>query len=141
MQNEKPTINDIARLSGLSKGTVDRVLHNRGEVSKKSYDKVMAVIKELGYEPNVFASLLAKGTPRHVAVLIPEHRDGSFWDLALQGVERAAETVGPLGVETEVFKYDQRDIASFRRVCEELLGSSPSGVMMHLGVSFASLYP
>ena len=45
IQTEKPTIMDIARLSGLSKGTVDRVLHNRGEVSKKSYDKVMALIK------------------------------------------------------------------------------------------------
>ncbi|MCR4570191.1 MAG: LacI family DNA-binding transcriptional regulator, partial [Bacteroidales bacterium] len=50
---EKATINDIARLTGLSKGTVDRVLHNRGEVSRKSYQKVMDVIKELGYEPNL----------------------------------------------------------------------------------------
>ena len=46
---EKVTINDIARLTGLSKGTVDRVLHNRGEVSRKSYLKVMDIIKELGY--------------------------------------------------------------------------------------------
>ena len=48
MEN-KVTINDIARLTGLSKGTVDRVLHKRGEVSKKSYEKVMKVIEELGY--------------------------------------------------------------------------------------------
>ena len=48
-QNEKITINDIARRTGLSKGTVDRVLHNRGEVSRKSYDRVMEVIRELGY--------------------------------------------------------------------------------------------
>ena len=40
----KITIKDVARLSGLSKGTVDRVIHNRGEVSKKSYDKVMKVV-------------------------------------------------------------------------------------------------
>ena len=50
-QNEKITINDIARRTGLSKGTVDRVLHNRGEVSRKSYERVMEVIRELGYEP------------------------------------------------------------------------------------------
>ncbi|MBQ5435455.1 MAG: LacI family DNA-binding transcriptional regulator, partial [Bacteroidales bacterium] len=41
-QNEKITILDIARRTGLSKGTVDRVLHHRGEVSRRSYDKVMA---------------------------------------------------------------------------------------------------
>ena len=47
VQKEKITILDIARRTGLSKGTVDRVLHNRGEVSRRSYDKVMAAIEEL----------------------------------------------------------------------------------------------
>ena len=41
---EKVTINDIARLTGLSKGTVDRVLHNRGEVSKKSYQEYFLLL-------------------------------------------------------------------------------------------------
>ena len=90
IQSEKPTIMDIARMSGLSKGTVDRVLHNRGEVSKKSYEKVMAVIKELGYEPNVFASALARGVSPRIAVLIPLHGPGSFWELALKGISKAS---------------------------------------------------
>ena len=34
--DNKVTINDVARVAGVSKGTVDRVLHNRGEVSAKS---------------------------------------------------------------------------------------------------------
>ena len=41
----KVTINDVARVAGVSKGTVDRVLHNRGEVSAKSKDKVLKVIE------------------------------------------------------------------------------------------------
>ena len=48
--DNKVTINDIAMLTGLSKGTVDRVLHNRGEVSKKSYAKVMKVIEDAGMD-------------------------------------------------------------------------------------------
>ena len=84
-QNEKPTIMDIARITGLSKGTVDRVLHNRGEVSKKSYAKVMAAIDELGYEPNLYASMLARGSARSVALLIPVHGRGSFWSVAVAG--------------------------------------------------------
>ena len=55
----KVTINDVARVAGVSKGTVDRVLHNRGEVSAKSKDKVLKVIEELGFKPNLHASLLA----------------------------------------------------------------------------------
>ncbi len=130
IQSEKPTIMDIARLTGLSKGTVDRVLHNRGEVSKKSYDKVMAVIKELGYEPNALASALARGVSPRIAVLIPEHEPGSFWELALNGISKASETVGPLGVETQLFKYNSRDASSFQDACFRLLDSAPSGVVV-----------
>ena len=49
----KITINDVARAAGVSKGTVDRVLHARGEVSKKSREKVLKVIEELGFKPNM----------------------------------------------------------------------------------------
>ena len=55
----KVTINDVAKAAGVSKGTVDRVLHNRGEVSRKSKEKVLKVIEELGFKPNLYASLLA----------------------------------------------------------------------------------
>ena len=45
------TINDVAKAAGVSKGTVDRVIHNRGEVSPKSREAVLKVIEELGYKP------------------------------------------------------------------------------------------
>ena len=88
---EKVTINDIARLTGLSKGTVDRVLHNRGEVSRKSYEKVMAVIREKGYEPNLYASLLANKKKRLIAIVLPHPEPGSYWDLATSGIQKGAE--------------------------------------------------
>ncbi|MBR3449375.1 MAG: LacI family DNA-binding transcriptional regulator [Bacteroidales bacterium] len=129
-QNEKITILDIARRTGLSKGTVDRVLHHRGEVSRRSYDKVMAAIEELGYEPNVYASLLAKGQHHLVAVLIPAHEPGTFWELAAGGIDKAAESVGTLGVRMQHFEYDQYDIESFRAACARVLEAGPSGVVI-----------
>ena len=57
MQDKKITIFDVAECAGVSKGTVDRVLHNRGEVSKTSAEKVRKAIEELGYEPNLYARL------------------------------------------------------------------------------------
>ena len=128
--SEKITMSDIARRTGLSKGTVDRVLHNRGEVSKKSYDKVMKVIQELGYEPNVYASLLAKGGSQLVAVLIPQHENGSFWELAASGIGKAEEAAGTIGIRVERFEYDQYDIASFRAACGRLLEAAPAGVVV-----------
>ena len=127
---EKITIMDIARRTGLSKGTVDRVLHNRGEVSKKSYAKVMEAIQELGYEPNVFASLLAKGGKHLIAVLIPAHENGSFWELAASGIDKAAASVTTVGVDIVHFEYDQYDIESFRKVAGKMLEAAPSGVVL-----------
>ena len=129
-QTEKITINDIARRTGLSKGTVDRVLHNRGEVSRKSYDRVMEVIRELGYEPNVYASLLAKGKKHLVAVLIPASEPGSFWELAASGIGMDTDPVTAAGVEAVPFPYDQYDIESFRAACAKVLEAEPSGVVL-----------
>lgn len=129
-EKEHITILDIARQTGLSKGTVDRVLHNRGEVSKKSQEKVMEAIRQLGYEPNVYASMLAKKDKPMIAVLIPAHEPGSFWELAASGIGKASETMGSLGIETLLFAYDQYDIDSFHATCDRLLEANPSGVVV-----------
>ena len=127
---EKVTINDIARLTGLSKGTVDRVLHNRGEVSRKSYQKVMDVIKELGYEPNLYASLLARGEQRTIAILIPSHETGTYWDIAAKGEAKAQTGLKPLSIVTRQFCYNQYSAESFREACASVLESNPSGVVI-----------
>ena len=128
--NEKITIMDIARKTGLSKGTVDRVLHNRGEVSRKSHARVMEAIQELGYEPNVYASLLARGKKHLVAVLIPEHDSGSFWELAASGIGRTPAPVTTAALETVLFTCAQYDIESFRAACAKVLEAEPSGVVI-----------
>lgn len=51
-------VKDIARLAGVSKGTVDRVLHKRGRASQESYQKVMKVLQEIDYKPNLIARTL-----------------------------------------------------------------------------------
>ena len=41
----------IAKLAGVSRGTVDRVLHNRGQVRPETEEKVQAVMQELDFQP------------------------------------------------------------------------------------------
>ena len=53
------TIKDIAAMAGVSIGTVDRVLHNRGEVNQATHERVMSFVDELGYTPNLLAKSLA----------------------------------------------------------------------------------
>ena len=52
-------IKDIAHMANLSVGTVDRVLHDRSGVSESSRKKVKDILKQLDYQPNMYASALA----------------------------------------------------------------------------------
>ena len=128
--NEPVTLMDIVRRTGLSKGTVDRVIHNRGEVSRKSREKVLAAVEELGYKPNVYASLLASPRRIVIAVLLPAQAPDSFWALSGDGIERAREGVEGLGGSIVKVEYDQYSLDSFRDACERLLGMEPSGVVL-----------
>ena len=115
--NRKITIIDVAKRAGVSKGTVDRVVHNRGEVSKKSEAKVRKAIEELHYEPNLYASVLAKKTDYVIACLLPEFSEGEYWEKIWRGFEAGGEQVSALNVTTRLFSYDQYDVTSFRKAC------------------------
>ena len=66
-------IKDIAIMAGVSVGTVDRVLHNRPGVSLASAEKVRKILKEMNYQPNMYASALASNKKYHFVCLLPKH--------------------------------------------------------------------
>ena len=59
MSNKRYTIREIARLAGVSTGTVDRVIHNRGEVSENSRIRVEQTLKRFEYKPSLTVSSLS----------------------------------------------------------------------------------
>ncbi|MGN0201573.1 MAG: substrate-binding domain-containing protein [Candidatus Cryptobacteroides sp.] len=130
MEEKKITIFDVAEKAGVSKGTVDRVLHNRGEVSPKSAEKVRKAIEELNYEPNLYASLLATRKNRVIACVLPKYTPGEYWQKIHEGFEAGGELAASLNVGTSVFFYDQYDAASFREACSRMIESKPSGVVL-----------
>ena len=46
------TLKQIAEAAGVSRGTVDRVLHGRGNVSPENEEKISFLLNEMGYQPN-----------------------------------------------------------------------------------------
>ena len=46
------TLNQIAEICGVSRGTVDRALHNKGNVRPAVAERIKAVATEYGYTPN-----------------------------------------------------------------------------------------
>ena len=78
MENNNYTIKDIARMAGVSAGTVDRVLHNRGDVSAASMERVKKVLDEIEYEPNMFAIGLAAKKRYHIICIIPYYIEHDY---------------------------------------------------------------
>lgn len=127
---KKITVIDVARMSGVSKGTVDRVLHNRGGVSVASKRRVEEVIASLGYHPNLYASMLALKKMYVVVCLIPEFGQGDYWQLAGEGISKAEKMAEEYNVQLVSVLYDQYDLESFRSACRRVLDMAPSAVMV-----------
>ena len=68
------TIQEVAEAAGVSKATVSKVLHKSYSISQETCDRVNAVIKELGYQPNRRAQSFATGATKTILFLaeIPE---------------------------------------------------------------------
>lgn len=69
-RNQTFTIDDVAKLSGVSKATVGRVIGNYGSVSEKTRKKVMEAVRELDYVPNTIAQGLRSHSTKTIAVVL-----------------------------------------------------------------------
>ncbi len=132
----KVRIKDIARLAQVSPGTVDRVIHNRGEVSAKTREKVNHILQELDYKPDILAQTLASKKTWLFAVLMPVSVNGNdFWHAPNVGIDRASGEISPFGIMIRRFYFDQFDKESFREQAEILLRELPDAVL------FAPIFP
>lgn len=68
---EKITIQDIARMAGVSKATVSRVLNEKPDVDPATRERILRIMEEQGFVPSITASGLAGGRNRLIGVLIP----------------------------------------------------------------------
>ncbi len=132
MLKEKPkaTMEDVAAAAGVSIGTVDRVVHDRAEVSEKTRKKVLTVIDEIGYKPNIYASILSQKRQNTIIVIIPYFQKGEFWELVQTGVDRATEEGKGMNVMVKTFYYNQFEHASFRAACRNAIDAEPNGILI-----------
>jgi len=126
----KVKISDIAKKSGVSTGTVDRVLHKRGHVSPEKLELVEKALKELNYEPNLLASFLAYKKSYVFAAIVPYFTDGSYWELACKGIVKAANELDKFKTKVELHHFNQYDINSFRDAANAVLEQDYDGVIM-----------
>lgn len=88
------TIKDIAKLAGVSKTTVSKVINNKDEsISKSTRDKILKIMKEQNYVPNKLAQGLVTKKTNTIGLLIPDIRNPFFTDIS-RGAEDFARKEG-----------------------------------------------
>jgi len=126
----KIRIKDIADRAGVSTGTVDRVIHERGEVSRKTREKVLGILNEMHYEPDVLARSLASRHPLRIAVLLPFHTpENWFWKEPLTGINDACYELNHFRIEVREFLYDQFNKQEFIRRSRDVLEYLPDAII------------
>lgn len=128
--NRQIRIKDIAEKAKVSIGTVDRVLHNRGEVAESTKSKIRKIIKELDYQPNILASTLASKKSTQFATLLPQPPsiDG-YWNKPFIGVKRRIVEIKQYGVQVQPFTFSQTDSKNFIAETKKVLELRPEGVV------------
>lgn len=89
-------LEQIAKLSGVSRSTVSRVVNNDPNVNALTREKVMQVVRRVNYVPNAAARGLAVGRTHVIGLVIPTGVSALFTDpyypLLIQGISAACNT-------------------------------------------------
>ena len=118
-------------MAGVSIATVDRVLHNRGKVKPDTLQKIECIIKELDYQPNIFARNLVLASSIKIAVLIPkQEQDGGYWKLQERGIDQASSNLKPFQVHVQKFEYDKFSEQSFLDKASTALEHNYNGLLI-----------
>lgn len=127
---ERIRIKDIARLADVSVGTVDRVLHGRSGVSESSRQRVEEILKQLDYQPNMYASALASNKKYTFACLLPRHNEGEYWTAVEKGIAEALRSYSDFHISIDTVYYDPYEYQSFVDSSQSIISSQPDGVIV-----------
>jgi LacI family transcriptional regulator len=130
MKNKIVRIKDIAEKAKVSTGTVDRVLHKRGRVSKKVEEKILRIIEEMDYEPNLMARALGSNKIYHIAALIPDHKSDYYWHAPKAGIEKAEKDLKQYGIVVQQYVFDPYSVESFIINANQLTKDNPDGIIL-----------
>lgn len=101
------TIKDIAKMAGVSHGTVSNVLNGRGNVSVKKIKLVEEAAQKLGYQLNVQAKILKEGVANSVSIILPNIIIEQFSHL----YNKLFFSLNELGYETTIYlTYDSAEL-------------------------------
>jgi len=124
------TFKELAEICGVSRATVDRVIHNRGKVAPEVEQRITEAAKEYGFQPNRVGRALARArNPIKIGVLVHLSRAEFFQEL-LVGIYAGQKEVSALG--GEVIIKEQKDFDAERQIqlLDELIAEGVNGIAL-----------
>ncbi len=125
MIRPKVTLEDVARLAGVSTVTVSKVLNNQGRISQATQQRVRQAAERLGYVANAAARSLRGKPSRMLGMVVPEMASPYFAELA----RAAADVAGRLGYDLGLFTTSRSPDRERERV-GSLLGGLVDGLIL-----------
>lgn len=124
-------IKDVAKNANVAVATVDRVIHGRKGVSEKTREKVLKVIEQIGFQPNIMASNLAKNKTFVIGVLLPKVSSGStYWELPLKGILKAQKELKQYSIAVETYLFDRSNSNEIRKQILNVINSKIDGLVL-----------
>jgi LacI family transcriptional regulator len=139
---KKPTIEDIARLAGVSRTTVSRVLNHRPDVDRDTRERVLQIIEAENYVPSPAASSLAGGHNRLIGMLLPAFT----WPIVPDLVRGITEILKQTPYELVLYTFNDEDLDRDRSdVVNRLLATQLTAGLLgvypgHLATHLTELY-
>ncbi|MDB5141820.1 MAG: substrate-binding protein [Mucilaginibacter sp.] len=130
MKKANARIKDIAIKAGVSTGTVDRVIHNRGRVAPDVQKRVLEILKEMNYEPNLIARALGSKKEHRIAALIPDPTFDPYWLGPKEGIKKAEAGVKQYGVSIQQFVFNPYDVVSYIEQAKLVTKAQPDGIFL-----------
>lgn len=109
-----PTLEEVAALAGVGRGTASRVINGAGSVSDRSRQAVLQAIEELNYVPNAAARTLKTRRTDAVALVIAESEERIFGEPFFAGVVRGISVAATEAGKQLVLLLSQADSRSHR---------------------------
>ena len=124
------TLQQIAEAAGVSRGTVDRALNNRGRIRPEVEEKIKKIAQEMGYQPSRAGRALAMAKRKIRIGVILQYMKTPFMQQVLKGVLEAKEEVESFGGTVKIYEIEGVEPEKVMAAMEELREDGFNGIAL-----------
>lgn len=124
------TLKNIAEAAGVSIGTVDRALKNRGRINPEVAEKIKQIAKDMNYQPNKIAAGLVKKSRKYKFTVILHIRGNDFFDEIIKGIKLADKEIRDYGMSVTIYTCEDFDDKMQLSNIEKAISNGADGIII-----------